>query len=179
MKIPDTAECYRLMRRYSMLPNIIEHSEQVMRVSLAVVDGLRPGTGISRELVLAAALLHDITKTRALTTGEPHDRSGAELLTELGLPEIAAIVGEHVFIAGFDPDGPLAEKEIVYYADKRVMHSTIVSVDERVKDLIERYGDSDERISLIIENKKLLLAVESKIVRFMDTDLQRAIDGIG
>nr|HPJ39893.1 hypothetical protein [Spirochaetota bacterium] len=62
-RIPGNAECYQLIQRYEMLPNIVEHSEQVTRVALAVTDDLIDPTAVDRELIRASSLLHDITKT--------------------------------------------------------------------------------------------------------------------
>ena len=38
MKIPTEQECYSLMNKHKMLPNIIVHSKVVMNVSVAIVD---------------------------------------------------------------------------------------------------------------------------------------------
>jgi uncharacterized protein len=175
-RIPTRKECDELMRRYSMLPNIADHSLQVMRVSLALVDNLKSGISINRDLVLSAALLHDITKTRSLTTKEHHDISGGLLLRELGFESIAVIVEQHVFFPNFSPQGKLEEREIIYYADKRVMNDMIVTIYEREQDLIERYGTTEEIRNLIIINMRLVHDVEKKISSFMATDIQSAIE---
>lgn len=174
-KIPSREDCFRLMERYGMLPNITRHSVQVMRVSLAIVDNLRNGAGVDRDVVAAAALLHDITKTRSLGTGERHDESGGALLRELGFPRIGRIVEEHVYIGNLDPGGRLEEREIVFYADKRVMHDRIVTLDERLKDLVKRYGLTEEIASRILGNRGTVLAVERKIAGFMKIGLEDAI----
>jgi uncharacterized protein len=174
-RIPSRAECDELMVQYSMLPKIVEHSLQVMNVSLAIMDNLRSGVPVNRDLVIAAALLHDITKTRSLATKERHDASGGELLRELGFPRIAEIVEQHVIIQNVNLEGRLEEREIVYYADKRVLHDTIVTIEERVQDLVQRYGTVEEIRNLILQNKSQVLAIEGKIADFMAIDLQRAI----
>jgi len=58
------------------------------------------------------------------------------------------------------------------------MHNKIVTIDERVHDLLQRYGKAAEIKSLIIQNKNLVLAVESKIASFMKVDINRAIEEI-
>lgn len=161
--IPSADECYEIMLRYEMLPNIIEHSEQVMRVSLALVDNLRKDVIINRDLIIAASLLHDITKTQTLQTKEPHDKTGGELMRKLGFYQVAIIVEEHVIIKDFNFAGRLLEKELVYYSDKRVLHNRVVSVEERVADLVIRYGNNAIIESMIIENKKLINMVGEKI----------------
>ena len=143
-RIPSQEECYELMAKYCMLPNIIEHSLQVMRVSLVITDNLKDGVYVNRNMVIAAALLHDITKTRSLETRERHDQSGGELLQELGFASVGEIVKQHVILLDFNPQERLEEREIINYADKRVMHDKIVSLAERVEDLIKRYGTNEE-----------------------------------
>lgn len=176
VRIPSADECRSLMVRYKMLPNIEAHSKQVTKVSMAIVDRLNDSTLVNRDLVYAAAMLHDITKTRSLETGEHHDQSGADLLEELGYPEVAGIVRRHVFYSDFNPTGTLREADIVYYADKRVMHDLIVTLDERVDDLINRYGTTPERMSLIRENSKLMKTMEKKIRGFVREDISTVIN---
>jgi uncharacterized protein len=178
MRIPTVEECYELMKSYAMLPNIVAHSQQVARVAAAIMDNLNDGTGIRREAVITACLLHDITKTRSLQTREHHDISGGRLLTELGFPAIGAMVEEHVILKGFQSGGNLLDKEIVFYADKRVMHDRIVTVEERMADLIIRYGTTEERFRSIKSNNKQVCQLEAKLSRFMTTDLQEILDGI-
>jgi len=177
-RIPSREECNELMVQHSMRPNIVEHSIQVMHVSLVIADNLNNGVTVNRDLVIAGALLHDITKTRSLKTKERHDLSGGKLLREMGFTSIAEIVEQHVVLQNLNSQGRLEEREIIYYADKRVMHDKVVSIDERVHDLLQRYGNGEEIRSLILQNKNLILAVESKIVSFMKIDINRAIEEI-
>jgi putative nucleotidyltransferase with HDIG domain len=177
-KIPSREECNELMAQYSMLPNIVEHSIQVMHVSLAITDNLKSGVFVNRDMVVAAALLHDITKTRSLVTKERHDTSGGDLLRELGFPLIAEIVEQHVIIQNINLEGRLEEREIVYYADKRVLHDTIVTINERLLDLMERYGTGEEIRNMILQNKDQVLRVERKIASFMKNDIDQAIQSL-
>jgi len=160
------------MNRYCMRPNIIEHSRQVMHVALTIADNLRPDTIVNRRLVAAGALLHDITKTRSLATREPHDESGGELLRSLGFPGIAEIVEQHVILRNFNPEDPLSEKEIIYYSDKRVLHDRIVSLQERLEDLIQRYGVNEAVKIRIRRNGAQALSVEKKIAGFLTIDIE-------
>lgn len=176
-RIPSEQECYRIMVEHEMLPNIELHSRQVMRVALALVDHLaRPGI-VNRDLVLAAALLHDIAKTAAIRTRDHrHDLKGGEILRAMGCEAIARIVESHVVLDDFAPQGPLEERELVFYADKRVMHDRIVSLDERVADLADRYGINERIKAMIHENKDFVLRLETKIRGFLSTDLEAIID---
>ncbi len=178
-KYPDEDECFRLIREYGMLPNIVRHSIQVRNVSVAIYKHLISNDSVSLKLIIASALLHDIAKTDSLDHKEiRHDITGGEILRKLGYDDIAVIVENHVVFTGFDPDGPVTEKEIIYYADKRVMHDRIVDIETMVIDLVDRYG-GDERIrGLILENKKFVLALENKIQSRMDMEIDLALADI-
>lgn len=174
--VPNENECMEIMKRYNMLDNIIMHSIQVKNVSMALVDNLRDPAAIQASLVLAAALLHDIAKTRTIGTREMrHDIIGAEIMREMGYDAIARAVESHVVFDGFMPDGPLEEREIVFYADKRVMHDRIVSIDDRVDDLVKRYGINDHIIALITDNKNFILALERKLRSFLARDIEEIL----
>ncbi len=178
-KYPNEDECFKIIRQYEMLPNIIDHSVQVKNVAVAIYNYLKNKEIISRELLIAAALLHDIAKTRSIKNREMrHDLIGGEMLRDLGLNEIAEIVENHVVFTGYDPEGPLTEKEIVYYADKRVMHDKVVTVHARVEDLVERYGINDKVKELIIDNRKFILDLEAKISRHMTAEIETALKGL-
>ncbi len=177
--IPSEEECFRLITKYEMLPNIIDHSVQVKNVSEAIYHRLIDKNNINIELLIASALLHDITKTKAILENElRHDLTGGELLRKLGYTEIAVIVENHVVFSDFDNHGPLLEKEIIYYADKRVMHDKIVNIDTRVADLVERYGRTDKIKEMILYNKKFILKLETKIQSYMNIPIEEALNGL-
>jgi len=174
-RIPTRAECEELMAKYAMLPHIVEHSFQVMRVALAITDHLKDSVSVDRDVVIAGALLHDITKTRSIETREKHAESGGVLLRELGFVRIAEIVEQHVVMRDRNLDGAPEEKEIVYYADKRVTHEKIVTLEERVQDLLERYGQTEEIRELILQNMQYVVDLERKLNRFMNIGIDEAI----
>ena len=55
------------------------------------------------------------------------------------------------------------------------MHDKIVSVDERVADLVERYGITDKAKELILKNKSFILELEEKIQSYMHSDIETAL----
>jgi putative nucleotidyltransferase with HDIG domain len=141
MEIPSKEICYKLMYKTGMLPNIVAHSLQVCLVASFLVDRLkRCGMKLDSDLVRASALLHDITKTRSLTTGEIHALTGAEFINEMGYPDVAYIIGHHVILDEAVASDEPAEVEIVNYADKRVLHDRIVSLRERMDYILVRYA---------------------------------------
>lgn len=162
---PTLSECLELMQGYQMLPNIREHCFRVRDVALILGDHLlSAGLALDLHLLEAGALLHDIAKTATLGNGGEHARLGAEWLVELGYPAVAEIVREHVWL-NHDPAGPwpIREVEIVNYADKRVLHDQVVTLERRFFDLLHRYGRTEEIRQRISSNERRSMVLENKI----------------
>jgi uncharacterized protein len=147
MRLPNKKECFALIHKMKMPEHIINHSIQVSRVALFLTDQLTiiNQNGLNRDLVLSAALLHDITKPRSFETGENHAETGGQLLFSLDYPEVGDIIAQHVRLRlynGFNifPN----EAEIINYSDKRVLHDKIVSFSKRMEYIIDRYGKTPE-----------------------------------
>jgi putative nucleotidyltransferase with HDIG domain len=143
-----------------MLENIVAHSLQVCRVATCLVDHLKlEGIHLDKQLIQAAALLHDITKTRSFKTEENHALTGGQYLTDSGFPEVGDLVRQHVRLDDYSEDKSIAEVEIINYSDKRVRHDRIVSMKDRMEYIMERYGSQPEhkqRIQLIWEKTREL-----------------------
>jgi putative nucleotidyltransferase with HDIG domain len=148
-----------------MLEHIAHHSIQVSRVALFITDHLiAKNAPLNRDLVFAAALLHDITKTRSFKTGENHAKTGGQLLCDLNYPEVGDIIAQHVSLKTYnDFDGFPHEAEIVNYADKRVLHDKIVSFNQRMEYIMDRYGKLDEHRSKISRLWEKSIVLEKKI----------------
>lgn len=191
MRIPSVDTCYEMFRKMDMLEHIAAHSLQVCRVALLLGrDQVRLGNDVNIDLIRAAALLHDITKTRSFQTGEMHSESGCDYLAGQGYPEVGDIVRQHVKLdTYFESDRP-SEAEIVNYADKRVLHDSIVSLRERMTYILVRYGSdprSRKRLNWLwrksIQQEKRLFALLSyspiQIESHLDTvNLQKEIQTI-
>jgi putative nucleotidyltransferase with HDIG domain len=132
----------------------------------SLAEALRDHTAepVDVEVVEAAALLHDIAKGRCLETGGDHSVEGGRLLKRLGFAEIASLVEQHVILARWDPEGRVHEAEILNYSDKRVLHEDVVSLQERLRDLIIRYGRGNPAAEAAIQaNGRAIEAMERKI----------------
>ena len=175
MNIPSKKVCFQHMCRMQMLENIVAHSIQVCRVGMCLVEHLKlQGFKINGQLVQTAALLHDITKTRSFETEENHALTGGQVLTDFGYPEVGDLVRQHVRLDDYSEQKNLSEVVIVNYADKRVLHDRIVSLDERMGYIQERYGTRPEhkrRIQLLWEKTAALEKHIFKYLPFSPGDL--------
>jgi len=162
-RIPNREECFALIAQYHMLPHIREHSRAVCTLALCLARELNAqGYHFDLAEVEAAALLHDITKTRSLETGEDHARTGAELLEQLGFHRIAHIVRQHI-----NPDDcadSISIEELISYADKRVLHDKPVTLRERFDYLVQRYGTTEQALRRIEQAYQRTCAIEQKIM---------------
>jgi putative nucleotidyltransferase with HDIG domain len=164
LRIPTRKECDRLIHEMAMLEHIVSHSRLVCRVALLLTDHLLARHArLNRDLVRASALLHDITKTRSFKTKERHAQSGESFLREKGYPEVGKIVGQHVCLDGFSEAAPLTEAEIVNYADKRVLHDQVASLDDRMRYIRDRYCKNAEHREKLGGLWEETLALERKI----------------
>jgi uncharacterized protein len=170
--IPGVNECLDLMEQYHMLPNIKDHSIVVTEVAGVITNGLiAAGYDLSLETVIAGALLHDIGKTACLDNDDDHAARGLEICLAHNLKTIADIVAEHVILKNYAPQNGFAEKEIVYYADKRVNHDKVVSLEERLDYILERYGMNNEvRCRAIKRNYARCQDLEKRMFSFLTFD---------
>lgn len=175
--IPRIKRCLELIDSYGMLENIRQHSFVVARVAETIVTNLADANNKTfcppdLDLVLAGALLHDIAKTKCLDGNCRHAEEGEQICIDNGYPGIGAIVGEHVILKSFTPElykkGNFGAREIVYYSDKRVNHTTIVSLHDRLEYIIERYGDGSSYIEQRIRaNFQHCLDLEQYLFSFL------------
>ncbi|MCE5244776.1 MAG: HD domain-containing protein [Syntrophobacteraceae bacterium] len=133
------------MDQVLMPPHIRRHSMMVAEIALYLARLLNQNSiRLNLQLVEAGALLHDIAKPRSLETGEHHNVLGASMLEAWGYPLLAPIVRDHVTMDDARLNNPITESVLVNYADKRVKHDQVVTIQERFADLVERYGKDRE-----------------------------------
>jgi uncharacterized protein len=170
MRLPSKKECVALIHEMKMPEHIINHSIQVSRVALYLTDQLAliNKNGLNRNLILSAALLHDITKPRSFETGENHAETGGELLRSLEYPEVGDIITQHVRLRTYNGfNGFPGEAEIVNYSDKRVLHDKIVSFSQRMEYILDRYGQIPEHRERITRLWNKSVELEKKIFSYL------------
>ena len=158
MIIPTKEECLKILKENNVPDNVIAHSKKVHEVAMKLCDMLdKKGVNSNKDLVIAAALLHDVAK---LTKGD-HVINGSELVKSLGFPEVARIISRHG-LAHLDDEElqpKSTEEKIVFYADKRVSNDRFVSLEDRFKYIKERYKSKniDDEFKFTKEIEKELI----------------------
>lgn len=171
MNIPSCQQCLSLMANHQMPAHIQEHSRKVAGIAVGLGRSLNhQGAGLNMELLEAGGLLHDIAKMHCLHTGENHGLVGGRMVRQMGYPQVARIVEDHVNIAASDLQFPMTESLLVNYADKRVKHTEVVSLEERFGDLVQRYGVTIQRRARLTQHLSLIVRLEDMI--FADLGIQ-------
>lgn len=162
--IPSRSQCLALMAQIQMPEHIQKHSLTVARVAVWLGRLLNQNSvRLNLRLLEAGALLHDVAKAESLATRERHEDLGARMLESWGYPMLSPIVRDHVILEASALAGPITESLVVNYADKRVKHDEIVSLEDRFSDLIGRYAKTGEHRSWLQAKFELYVMLEARI----------------
>ncbi len=171
--VPTAEECIGWWNDFSMFDNIKAHSMLVAKVAVKVAQMAdEAGVEVHVPTIQASALMHDIAKSYCIDHGGNHSQLGAAWTMRLtGNPVVAMGVLHHVFW----PFEPEADKYflplLVSYADKRVMHDTLTTLDKRFGDLKVRYGKTEKIIQRIHQTYEQALVLEERLGKLIGVDL--------
>jgi len=144
-------EALILLKVENVSEHVVRHSLMVNKVANYIADEMvAMDINVDLDLVDVGSLLHDIGRGR---THKGHTDVGVEIMEELEEDEIARIVKSHSMDC-FTTDFGIEDK-IVHYADKRVKHDEIVSLDDRMNDLFERYPHNVDNFNGILPKLKV------------------------
>jgi molybdenum cofactor cytidylyltransferase len=172
INIPEYSECICLLEKSPLADEkIILHCRKVSEVAVEICTQLGfKTTAINKQLVEAAALLHDIARK------EPnHAEKGAETLRNIGFFAVADIVLEHMNLQTI-PQTPLSEKEIVYFADKLVVKDKLVpDFEKRYEEKLIRYKNDASAVAAIAGRLETVITVKEKISNLLQKNVMRAL----
>ncbi len=179
MDLPSKERCMELLREHGLTEGMVAHSLKVAEIADYLAKKLdEAGEEINPELVDRAALLHDIAKFKHLDDDVRHHEAGHELLKN-DYPEIAEIVKRHALDTILEKGAFRGwEDKIVWYADKRANHDKLVSLEERFKYLLGRYGGISREVEDTIRRcRKPSLGLEKEIME--KAKIEPELEGLG
>lgn len=156
-----------------------------MRVVAVIARLLARYNNAKVDVAECAAWLHDLVRLKeqwayvppTIPTPLPHAEINYLLLRDQW-PAVALAIRTHSLMTIFDQEPfETVEAKIVYYADKRVNHTTIVSLEDRLKLGWERWkvhAENDRTAELLPK----LLALERELftnIPFSPNDIETAI----
>lgn len=174
--LPSRAECLALL---DIEPNVNEmgrrHSKAVAGVAQQIARALNisrsPGRHLNPRLVEAAGLLHDIAKGF-----DHHEQEGGRMLSEMGYERVGRVVAAHRDIDPHENE-PVAERAVVYFADKLVRGDRLVSVEERFKAKMDEYEHVPGAVEAIRGRMVRALKVKAMIEAEIGAPLDAVVRG--
>ena len=162
--IPSEKEATTLHRKYRSSERIVRHCQVVANVAKALTDEFRRrGHPVDVEAVTAAALLHDIGRSKTQTVW--HGLEGSRILEKDGVdPRVVEIVRKHVGagisqseaerlgLPNFDYVPQTLEERIVCFSDKVVSSDRVQPFEEEVR----RFKLKSHDVERLLELKKRL-----------------------
>jgi hypothetical protein len=170
LNLPTSEECAAFWETYHTPQHIRRHMQQVNRVAHYLVQRLHEqGKTVNIDLVDRASLLHDTLRVtewktlsyeyfpqapnrediqvweaqrRAIPWTIPHAQVNADIFRD-HYPELARVIAMHSI--GETPQLKTLEEKIVNYADRRVSHDRIVTLQERLDEAYQRYAATGGR----------------------------------
>jgi HAD superfamily hydrolase (TIGR01662 family) len=164
-QIPTLDEAMNLLRLHKIKPGLLRHVQKVALAAYFMADALL-ANGVDVDPVVAhrAGLLHDIDKFEWMDSGYKHGEYGAHLVEDAGYPLAAAPIRTHQVFNILTPQTRPAtwEEKLVYLADKYMEKDQMVTVEERVGHLIQRYPNS---AVLLRDSLPFILALEDEVIK--------------
>lgn len=131
--IPTQEQARKLWDKYQLPSLKRTHVSCVASLATDLAKKLETkGYAVNKDLLLAAALLHDIDKAVTPRPGEQHPDTAVRILQEEGMDEVAALVRTHPLHAILDlAISPKSwEEKLLYLSDKMVKYE-VLGVDRR------------------------------------------------
>lgn len=155
MPLLSIKHCLDILQKNEVPQNIVDHSLKVNQIAMYLGEKLvKAGEKVNLNLLNEASLLHDIDKHLSFFGKKKHGEEAPKILEEEEMQSIIPIVSKH-HLHNILENGKKGlnswEEKLVYYADKRVVHDKIVSIDERFAYLKKRYGQTNKTFLETIE----------------------------
>jgi len=168
---PSYRECEHLLTHHCAVSGeVAVHSRQVARVALTLSSHLeRAGIVQDRELIRAAALLHDCCRSQP-----DHAAAGAGALQELGFGAVAGPVASHMDIDVL-PDGAPTPGELLFLADKLVAGPRLVGLEERFAGKLDRFSDQPDILDAVKRRRKAAYQIRDKCEALLNRPLNEVL----
>ena len=155
--------------------NIVQHSRAVAAAGAKLAEALKaqlPALDVA--LVRTGCLLHDLARLQP-----NHAVVAQALLTNLGLPRLGVIVGQHMVIEAHFPATPgITEAELVYLADKLVADDELVGVDEREARTFRKMRPGPEGAARIRARTHDARAIAGKVEAMLGRPLEEVLGSL-
>lgn len=181
LTLPDYATCLAWLLERGTPYNILAHIHLVAAAAYQLAIWLgAAGEQVDPVLTHRGAMLHDLAKIDSIHLNKERGESGDhaamahDLLMKRGQPELAEIANRHMpYSHPDDPRRPITwEQRLVHYADKLAEGSRLVSIEERLQALKQRYP---QYAGEMVESWPVLSALQQEICRLLHVTPEQLI----
>ena len=132
----------------AVIPDLIRNPHKTKKIP--AFAGMTKGQKINEQLIVAAALLHDIDKNIEKLPGEHHPDAGVRVLKQEGMNEVAEVIRTHPLHMILNKKNPpkTIEQKILFLSDKMTRYECI-GIEKRF--LIWKKEDYDEESQAILD----------------------------
>lgn len=153
---------------------IIDHCRAVANLALKMGRVCnRAGAQLNLPLIQASSLLHDLARKQPR-----HAHKAAFTLNQMGYPDLAEIVAEHMDI-DIDETGPLKEKELVYLADKSLHGHRLVCPEKRILQKMAYHASNPKALSAIRKRLSDVIKIKSRLEKMVNMPLEELLGAYG
>jgi hypothetical protein len=107
-----------------------------------------------------------------------HAAAGAELLTAMGFPAMAALVAVHMDIH-VSRDAPVDDAQILYLSDKLVEDSEVMDLSQRFEAKLKKVAHDPRAAARIRRRWRAALTIQRKIERISGETIRQLIEKAG
>jgi uncharacterized protein len=174
--IPSEGEAVALHRKYGSNVRIIKHCQTVTIVAKILADEFeRKGRPVDRNAVVAAAMLHDIGRSRVQTV--MHGAEGASMVAGEGIDgKVVEMIRRHVG-AGISQDEAKAVGLPDFDYIPRSLEERIVCFSDKMvgSDQVKPFDDEVERFRAKSHDVERLLALKKGLAEELGEDPERLV----
>lgn len=158
LNTPTKENCLAIMLQNEVSEPIIKHCEAVEKMACKLYDYIALfGIGIDKDVLSAAALLHDIARKE-----KNHALVGARHLKAMGYDAIGDIIATHMDIE-VDTKAPLNANELLFLADKLVNEDEVCGFEKRFARAFQKCEGNLEAQCNIMKRLDATKAIITKI----------------
>ncbi len=150
---------------------VVRHCQTVATAGEALAEAIKPHVpSLDVGLVRAAGLLHDMARPKPR-----HALVAQNMLANLGLSRLGAIVGAHMVLPAEQLETPLVtEEQLVYLADKLVIEDRIAGLEQRAARALSRRGQDPAAVEGVRRKMRAAQIIQERV----ETILQRPLDEV-
>ncbi|HCA41081.1 MAG TPA: hypothetical protein DEP01_06035 [Aminobacterium sp.] len=167
--IPSQGECTELFALAGTPKKIRDHCIVVEKVALRIASELPHFVPCDLQLVLKAALLHDICRKSFR-----HADVGRLFLSKWGFSQIGELVGSHTDLLG---ETNSWEAKILYISDKFVKNFSVVPLEKRMREHLDR-GRCGEASQKALQRLQKAMEVQEEIEKITGRNLLEIVKGL-